>query len=259
MAEQVYIYTALSAISCDNCRQLAAGDQVDIALRTDLLPALPDDIRGIVQLVNGLDYTIQYDDADLLGVIAELTDEFVDTVACVTELTLAKEHSDAKDAEQDAAITAIQEALIALGVVPSDGDNQFVVHPDSEAGVSVESLRHDKLTVAKDGGSDAIILDPVDLVSPLAILDLTDKAYRLEVVISAISVEKPTNNRDSMAEYLLVGEYNKGTTLSIIHQDLKDGVSISAASIGNNLHINLNNPSSGDITMFVTSKIRVLS
>ena len=262
--EQIYYYTAPATITCDSCRNIAAGDQVDIALRTDLLPALPDSIRGIVQLVTDLIpvldpvlYTIQYDDADLLGVIPALTDEFVDTVTCVSELILAQEYSDARDDLQDIEIAAIEASLAGLGVVPADGDNQFVVHPDSEAGVSVESLKHEKVTVAISG-IETIILDPTDLASPLAISDLTGMSYRIDVDVSAIS-DEVTDNHDSAAQFLLVGQFDAGATTQTLSLVEKDGVTIVAVKVGNNFHISLTNPSTVGITMFVTSKFRILS
>ena len=259
MAEQTYDFTALAAIACDSCKNLAAGDTVNVLLDNVTIPALPASIRGIVQLVDDLTYTIQYDDADLLGAAAELTDGIVLSVECVPCCELAKEYSDARDDEQDTRIDGIEDSLAALGVVPTDGDNQFVVHPDSEPGVSVESVRHDKVTVAKDGGTQTIILNPEQLASPLAILDLTGLSYRIDAQVSGVSVEKPTDNRDSSAEYALVGGFNNGGSVSTKNVSQKDGVTLTAAKVGNNLHITCNNPSSGDIDLYVTSKFRILS
>jgi hypothetical protein len=258
MSEQLYLYSAPEIISCDSCRNLAAGDQVDISLRTDLLPALPVSVRGLVQLVSDLVYTIQYETDDLLGAIALLSDEFVDNVVCVSELTLAQEYSDARDDGQDDRMTNIEGSLAALGVVPSDGDARFVVHPDSTPGVSVESIRHDKITVPANIGVETVVLEPTALASPLAVLDLTGLSYRLEVAVSAIS-EKVLDNRDSAAEFLLVGTFNQGASYQTISLLEKDGVTITGVKVGNTLHITATNPSSGALQMFVTSKFRILS
>ena len=258
MSEQLYLYSAPEIISCDSCRNLAAGDQVDISLRTDLLPALPVSVRGLVQLVSDLVYTIQYETDDLLGAIALLSDEFVDNVVCVSELTLAQGYSDARDDGQDDRMTNIEGSLAALGVVPSDGDARFVVHPDSTPGVSVESIRHDKITVPANIGVETVVLEPTALASPLAALDLTVLSYRLEVAVSAIS-EKVRDNRDSAAEFLLVGTFNQGASYQTISLLEKDGVTITGVKVGNTLHITATNPSSGALQMFVTSKLRILS
>lgn len=259
MAEQTYIYTALAAISCDSCRQLAAGDTVDVALDQALIPALPTSIRGIVQLVDDSSYTIQYETDDLLGAATELDDNIVSGVTCVPSGTLVREYSDARDDQQDARTTELEETLAALGVVPTDGDNQFVVHPDSTSGVSVESIRHDKLTILKNTGSETLVVDPTVLASPLSITDLTGLAYRIEFEVSAIATEKAPDNRDSAAKFLLIGEFNAGASTDTLHLMQKDGVTITGVKVGNNFHISLTNPSSGDITMFVTSKFRILS
>jgi len=257
MAEATYVYSALETVTCDSCRNLAAGDQVDIHLRQDLLPALPESVRGVVQLVDGLDYTLQYETDDLLGVIPAITDEFVEDVVCVTELQLAREYSDAKDAEQDILITNLFSALAGLGVVPVDGDTQFVVHSGSVPGVSVESVKHDKVEIIA-GGNDNLILDPEDLASPLGIADLTDLGYRIEVSVSAIS-SKINDSRDSVASFVLVGQFDKGATVHTENKLEVDGVTLTAVKVGNNLHITCTNSSSGDIDMFVTSKFRILS
>jgi hypothetical protein len=258
MAEQTYDYTALAAITCDACKQVEAGDTVEIDLDNVTVPALPASIRGIVQLVDDLTYTIQYDDADLLGAAAELTDGIVLSVSCVPCLTLAKEYAEAGDENKQTQIDAILASLAALGVIPGDGDNQFVVHPDSTPGVSVEAVRHDKISVANSGGSETIILDPADLVTPLAVSLPTGTKFRLEVSVSAIS-EKATDERDSAATFTMIGEFNAGATVQTVSLIQKDSVTLTGVKVGNNLHISLNNPSSGDITMFVTSKFRILS
>lgn len=256
--EQTYDYTVLAAIACDSCRNLAAGDTVDIALNQTLIPALPASIRGIVQLVDDLTYTIQYDTDDLLGAAVELDDTIVTGVTCVPCCTLAREYSDARDDEQDARTTAIEESLAGLGVVPTDGSNQFVVHPDSTAGVSVESIRHDKVTVPKSVGSETIILDPEDLISPLAVAAAAGLRYRIEIEVSAIS-EKVLDSRDSSAVFVVVGAFSEGASVSTVHLSQKDGVTITAVKVGSNFHISFVNPSSGDITAFVSSKFRILS
>lgn len=261
--EQTYDYTVLVAIACDSCRNLAAGDTVDIALNQALIPALPASIRGIVQLVDDLTYTIQYDTDDLLGAAVELDDTIVTGVTCVPCCVLAEErakaHSDAADVTQDDRLSAIEGYFAALGVIPSAGDNQFLVHPDSTEGVSIPVERHDKDTAAKDGGTATVILDPEQLATPLGIADLTGAAYRIDVEVSVISFEKPTDNRDSAAEYALVGEFDAGASVQTKNLLQKDGVSLIAAKVGNTLHITCNNPSSGDVRLFVTSKFRILS
>ena len=259
MAERTYEFTAIEAIACDSCRNLSAGDTVDITLNQVLIPALPASIRGIVQLVDDLTYTIQYDDDDLLGAAVSLDDTIVLDVLCVPCCVLAQEYSDGRDDVQDVRTTSLEDSLAALGVVPTDGDNQFVVHSDSTTGVSVESIRHDKVTIAKSGGSETIILNPEELATPLAILDLTGLSYRIEMFVSGIAVETPTDNRDSAAEFLLVGQFNAGASYKTNQLMEKDAVTIVGVKVGNNFHITLTNPSSGDIEMFVTSKFRVLS
>jgi hypothetical protein len=231
---------------------------VDIALRTDLLPALPDSIRGIVQLVSGSTYTIQYETDDLLGVVAAVAPELVDTVSCVSELILAREYSDAKDALQDARTTMLEDALAALGVVPSDGSGQFVVHPSSAPGVSVECILHNKVVVPATVGSETVVVQPSQLAAALSLLSATGLKYRLEVSVTAIS-EKVTDNRDSAAEFLMVGAFDEGASYQTILLMENDGVTITGVKSGNNFHINITNPSSGAVTAFVTSKFRILS
>lgn len=251
MAEQIYLFTALDAISCNNCKNVEAGDQVDLAMRQDLLPALPASVRGIVQLVDDLTYTIQYDDVDLLGVIAIITDEFVSDVTCVQPLTLSTEYTDDQ-------VKPILEALLALGVIPSDGAAALqVVHPDSTEGVSIESIRHDKATVASSD-DEVILLDPAVLATPLAISDLTGLSYRIEVTVSAIS-KKAINERDSQAVFHLIGDFNAGATSTTVSSDERDGVTITATIVGNNFHISTNNQSTADLTVYVSSKFRILN
>lgn len=258
MAAQTYYFTSSAGISCDSCRNVAAGDQVDIALRQDLIPALPVSVRAVVQLVDGLIYSLEYDDADLLGAAIEIADPIVASVTCVSELVRSKEYSDAKDAIQDNRLTNIEGSLAALGVVPSDNDGAFVVHPDSTIGVSVESVRHDTVTVPPTVGDETIILDPSALSSPLAVLDLTGKLYRISFEVSVIS-SKAANDRDSAAEFLLVGGFNTGATAQTVSLMEKDGVSITGTRVGNNFHINIVNTSTASVTAFVTSKFRILS
>lgn len=259
MAEQTYEYTALSTLTCDSCKNLSSGDTVDIVLDQALIPALPSSIRGIVQLVDDLTYTLQYDDSDLNGAAVSLSDSIVTDVTCVSELTLAQEYSDSRDDQQDTRMTGIEDSLSGLGVIPSDGDNRFVIHPDSTGGVSVAALRHDKMTVVKTSGSGSIVLNPTELASPLAVNDLTGLAYRIEAEVSALAVDKSVDNRDSSAQYAMVGEFNNGATVNIISLSQKDSTTITATKVGNNLHINVDNASSGDLTVFVTSKFRILS
>tara|TARA_R110000851_G_scaffold39729_2_gene100694 strand:- start:589 stop:1341 length:753 start_codon:yes stop_codon:yes gene_type:complete len=250
MADQEYTHAALAVIQCGGCTNLAAGDQVDILLRVDLFPTLPVSIRGIVVSVDDLNYTIQYDTDDLGGVPA-LSPEIVSDVLCVMCLVLANEYTDDQ-------VKPLEEALVALGAVPSDSSNYLIlVHPDSEAGVSSEIVKHDKVDVAQSG-SASIVLEPLDLVSPMAILDLTGLSYRIEIEVSAIS-EKSIHDRDSQSTFSLVGQFDKGSTITKVFSYERDGVTITAVLVGNNIHVSTVNPSSGDIVMFVTSKFRILS
>jgi len=251
MTEQIYLFTALTAITCNNCKNVEAGDQVDVVLRQDLLPALPFSVRGIVQLVDGLTYTIQYDADDLLGVIASITNEFVKTTTCVQPLTLANEYT-------DSLVQPLAAALTSLGAVPSDSSNVLqVVHQGSTAGVSMESVKHDKQPVPVNG-NESVILDPVDLASPLAINDLTGLGFRIEIHVTALS-GKSIHGRDSQVSFSVAGEFSNGSTLaiSLIHE--VDGVSISGALVGNNIHVVIDNPSSASVTAFITTKLRILS
>lgn len=94
-------YTTKGYVRC-GCDELAAGKVVDLPINIENIPTLPESIRGIVQLVTPVEvegvegriYSIDYEEAQLLGLITHLEPEEVDLPICVSDYTLAKEYVD---------------------------------------------------------------------------------------------------------------------------------------------------------------------
>lgn len=145
MAEEIYYYTAPSCIKCNGCGNATAGSLLDITLDTDLIPALPTSVRGIIQTVSDLIYSIQYDTDDLLGAATELTDQIVTEVTCVSDLTLSKEYVDETygdlPEEVEAASEAMQEAVTnAVDTIPFEPFNGYVEAVTGSAGVAASGV-----------------------------------------------------------------------------------------------------------------------
>ena len=257
MANQTYVYTATEIIACEKCQPADGGTVVDISLRQDLNPALPESIRGIVLLVNGLEYTIQYDDADLLGAVPSLTDEIVSSVDCVPCLTLAQEYSDERDDGQDITIQQILDVLAMLGIVPSDGTGQTVVHSDSAPGVSVAVVKHSKITVTP-GNSESILTEVLDMANQLSVVDMAGKSFIIETDVSVISSDS-LNDKDSLSSHRMVGGYNQGATVNTLHSKAAPNISITASPVGNSLNVSVQNNTTVDVDFFLTATFRILS
>lgn len=256
----VYTHTPEEIIRCGECRHLSVGDQVDIILRTDVIPSLPSSIRGVVLTVNSLDYLIEYESDDLLGVAPTLTPPIVASVDCVGLLQLAREYSDQRnqrDDSQDQRMDDIESSLAALGVFPSSGNGDVIVHPDSYSNASPESVRHYRNIVA-DGVSSITQISPTSNASPFALPSLTGIHYVLEIEATVIS-DKVQDYMNSHAKYVMTGRFNQGATTDVVFSRNRDGVTMTGVKVGNEFRVNVDNQSGETVTSIVTTKLRLFN
>ena len=91
--------TSLTPVLCSPGSEMVPGDQVRLALDTEVDPELPVSILGVVQspvarlrlidpttgcAVSGYSYTIAFDPADLNGAMVDLTADLIISMGCVT-------------------------------------------------------------------------------------------------------------------------------------------------------------------------------
>jgi hypothetical protein len=111
--------------------------------------------------------------------------------------------------------------------------------------------------VVKTVGNGVEILDPSALAVPLGIADLTGLFFEMNIQVFCIS-EKVADDRHSGGEFVVMGKFASGGGIYSKTLYQRDGVTITGAKVGANFHITVNNPSSGDLDVFTTSKLRVL-
>lgn len=258
MATQTFVYSSPETLIVESCRNLSAGDLLNVELDTVTVPALPASIRAIVQIVDGLDYTLQYEDTDLLGVAPYLTDTIITGVEIVTELERASEYTDGQLASRDSRLDDIEAAMINLGVLPQAGDSLFVVEETNYEHVSVPVFLTQNKEALSVGGSCQFIVDSEILGEALGLADLIGYTFRIDIDVSIVS-KANTDGKHSSYRYVFLSKWDKGGIVDEVFSNVREDVSVTATKVGNDVHIEVvNSGPDNDVDAFVTTKFQTL-